>query len=147
MLLWPILLSCALSLTVHPDVSAIPSTAQAVVQEFDLHVRDWRKGAEIRLHHPLFALTHASAGAQPNVILFQGESFGQPGEISLQFYTLDGDLVHVPKNQLTFARVDRQHRKFVVSAVIPRLLRERTGVVQVTFSGAKRAAFLLKVEL
>jgi hypothetical protein len=143
-LIW---LWCALSLPVDPDAAWKASTAQAAVQEFDLYLRDWRKGAEIRLSHPLFALTHVSSGATSDVILFRGKSFGEPGEISLQFYTMEGDLVQVPNGQAGVSRVDGQRREFVASAVIPLLLRGRTGVVQVTFAGAKRAAFLLKVEL
>ncbi|WP_276517806.1 hypothetical protein [Brevibacillus reuszeri] len=37
-------------------------------------------------------------------------------------------------------------RKILIAAAISRLLQGRTGVVQVTFQGEKRAAYLLKVQ-
>jgi hypothetical protein len=147
MLILPLLLYSVLSNFVAADTSVYPRVAQAAVQEFDLYLSDWRKGMAIRLHHPVFALTYVSGGAVPDVISFKGESFGEPGEISLQFFTMEGDVMQMPNGQASVARVDGQRREFVVSAVIPRVLRGRTGVVQVTFAGAKRAAFLLKVEL
>ncbi|MCZ6992473.1 hypothetical protein OH407_24390, partial [Salmonella enterica] len=65
----------------------------------------------------------------------------------ITFYTLDGDLVHVPSNHIRTAQVDRQRTEFSVGAIIPSYLRGRTGAIQITFHGTKKASFLLKVKL
>lgn len=125
------------------------AVVQAAIAEFDLQLQkpDWQKGQTIELTHPLFALRHVGADqSSAGAILFQGESFGEVGEISLQFLTLEGDLVYAPPGSLVASRVDKERKTFTVGGVIPQALRGRTGVVQVTFSGMKRAAFLLKVE-
>ncbi|EJL46489.1 MULTISPECIES: hypothetical protein [Brevibacillus] len=120
----------------------------AAVQEFDAFLQDWRGGLALAsLRHPLFDLTRVSGGVSGavNTIVFSGEAHGAAGEISLVFYSLDGDRIYSPPGTVTVARVDDRHRQFHVAAAIPRVLQGRTGVVQVTFSGEKRASYLLKV--
>ncbi|NGQ96584.1 hypothetical protein G3578_15585 [Brevibacillus sp. SYP-B805] len=127
---------------------ARPSAVEpiAATTEYDLVLTDWQQGKPLALKHPLFQLDYVRAGEKvADTIVFQGTSFGQAGEITLDFYTTAGDPVFVPKEARARVRVDREHPAFTLAASIPPLLRGRSGVVQVTFSGARRAAFLLHV--
>jgi hypothetical protein len=127
---------------------ARPSAVEpvAATTEYDLVLTDWQQGKPIALKHPLFQLNYVRAGEKvPDTIVFQGTSFGQAGEISVDFYTTEGDAIFVPKEARSRVRVDREHPAFTLAARIPPLLRNRSGVVQVTFTGARRAAFLLHV--
>ncbi|WP_134684928.1 hypothetical protein [Brevibacillus migulae] len=119
-------------------------SAQMSIQEFDLTLYDWRKGKEIQLSHPFFVLK--SVRAEPDdTIVFQGESGGMAGTIFVQFYTLSGRLIPVAPEKQRSVHVDKKKRPFEVASVIPVELRGKQGVVQVTFQGEKRAAFLLSV--
>ncbi|WP_312113574.1 hypothetical protein [Brevibacillus reuszeri] len=123
------------------------TTQLLTVQEFDAFVQDWKQGQELALRHPLFDLTRVSAGSGGvEAISFAGVAHGQRGDISLVFYTMDGDQVYTPPGTVANAHVDERQKEFHIAAVIPRLLQGRTGVVQVTFQGEKRAAYLLKVQ-
>jgi hypothetical protein len=116
-------------------------------REYDLVLTEWRGGVPIQLKHSLFQLDYVSASEKPdNVILFKGKTFGEPGQITIDFYTTEGDLVGVPQGSSSVARVDKEQREFTVAARIPALLRGQKGVVQVSFQGAKRAAFLLLIK-
>jgi hypothetical protein len=144
-LLMPLLVSLCLPQTAVLSPAAVSTAAvQLATPEFDMELIDWQKGMPLALKHSLFQLDYVSAG-QFGQILFKGQSYGDEGEITLDFYTLDGDLVHVPRNHLLIPQVDKERTSFTVGAIVPDFLRGRTGVVQVTYSGAKRAAFLLKV--
>ncbi|MGG4444904.1 hypothetical protein HP398_11570 [Brevibacillus sp. HB1.4B] len=132
----------------HVPTTTTSSAAWMVaVQEFDAFLQDWKKGQTLaNLRHPLFDLTEVSAvSGMMEIIRFSGEAHGQPGEITLSFYTLEGDQVFSPPGSVSVARVDEKRREFQVTGAIPRVLRGRTGVVQVTFTGEKRASYLLKV--
>ncbi|MBY0083908.1 hypothetical protein [Brevibacillus brevis] len=132
----------------HVPTTTTSSTAWMVaVQEFDAFLQDWKKGQTLaNLRHPLFDLTGVSAvSGMMEIIRFSGEAHGQAGEITLSFYTLEGDKVFSPPGSVSVARVDEKRREFHVTGAIPRVLRGRTGVVQVTFTGEKRASYLLKV--
>jgi len=136
---WLLLTSISQQVPLH----AIHST-QMNIQEFDLELHEWRKGKEIQLSHPFFALK--SVRAEPgDTIVFQGESGGQAGTIFLQFYTMSGRLIPVAPKQHRSVQVDKKKRPFEVASVIPVELRGKRGVVQVTFQGEKRAAFLISV--
>ncbi|MEK3741785.1 hypothetical protein NST23_03710 [Brevibacillus sp. FSL K6-0770] len=123
-------------------------SAATAVQEFDAFLQDWRGGQELAsLRHPLFDLTRVSGGAgDVQTIVFSGEAHGDSGEVTLMFYSLEGDRIYLPPGTVSTARVDAKQRKFHIAAKIPRVLQGRTGVVQVTFAGEKRAAYLLKVQ-
>jgi hypothetical protein len=125
-----------------PAVSA--AAVRLATPEFDMELTDWQKGMPLALKHNLFQLDYVSAGL-PGQILFKGQSYGDEGKVTLDFYTLEGDLIYVPRDHLLIPQVDQQHTSFTVGAIVPASLRGQTGVVQVTYSGAKRAAFLLKV--
>ncbi|TQR30211.1 hypothetical protein [Brevibacillus brevis] len=132
----------------HVPATMVSSVAWMVaVQEFDAFLQDWKKGQTLgNLRHPLFDLTGVSAvSGMMEIIRFSGEAHGQKGEITLSFYTLEGDKVFSPPGSVSVARVDEKRREFQVTGAIPRVLRGRTGVVQVTFMGEKRASYLLKV--
>lgn len=117
------------------------------VQEFDAFLQDWRRGQALDLRHPLFDLTRVAAGTGGmETISFSGEAHGQPGVITFVFYTLEGDQVFSPPGTVSVARVDEKRREFHVGGAIPRYLRGRTGAVQVTFQGEKRASYLIKVQ-
>lgn len=145
---FPLLLAFSAVLPSGIDYNlTIPASQIQAVQEYDAFLQDWRKGQELGLRHPLFDLTRAAAGVGAmDTISFSGEVHGQTGEISLVFYTVDGDQVYSPPGTVSVARVDEKRREFQVGGVIPRYLRGRTGVVQVTFQGEKRASYLLKVQ-
>ena len=144
----PLLLAFSAVLPSQIDYDlTIPASQSLAVQEYDAFLQDWRKGQELTLRHPLFDLTRAAAGVGTmDTISFSGEAHGLPGEISLVFYTMDGDQVYSPPGTVSVARVDEKRREFHVGGVIPRFLRGRTGVVQVTFQGEKRASYLFKVQ-
>ncbi|KMZ42890.1 MULTISPECIES: hypothetical protein [Bacillales] len=129
----------------HVPTAMVSSAAWMVaVQEFDAFLQDWKKGQTLaNLRHPLFDLTEVSGMME--IIRFSGEAHGQAGEITLSFYTLEGDKIFSPPGSVSVARVDEKRREFQVTGAIPRVLRGRTGVVQVTFMGEKRASYLLKV--
>ncbi|QDS36214.1 hypothetical protein [Brevibacillus brevis] len=132
----------------HVPTTTTSSAAWTVaVQEFDAFLQDWKKGQTLaNLRHPLFDLTGVSAvSGMMEIIRFSGEAHGQAGEITLSFYTLEGDKVFSPPGSVSVARVDEKRREFHVTGAIPRVLRGQTGVVQVTFTGEKRASYLLKV--
>ncbi|RNB61465.1 hypothetical protein EDM57_01265 [Brevibacillus gelatini] len=150
---WMMLLLMTSASPASPPGAACPDAtamfAPAAVQEFDAFLQDWRGGLALAsLRHPLFDLTRVSGGVAGavNTIVFSGEAHGAAGEISLVFYSLDGERIYSPPGTVHVARVDDRHRQFRVAAAIPRVLQGRTGVVQVTFSGEKRASYLLKVQ-
>lgn len=129
------------NLTADHTLSIHPATT-----EYDDVLENWQKGKELSLTHYLFRLNRVDAGSGvAHQIVFTGEGSGEAGEITLTFYTLDGDIVHVPPNHIHNAHVDATRRKFSVAAIVPAYLRKRTGAVQITFNGSKRAAFLVKV--
>lgn len=134
--------------TIPPSVpSTFSTTWMVATQEFDAYLQDWRKGQVLEnLRHPLFDLTEVSAvSGMVEIIRFSGEAHGKAGKVTLAFYTLEGDKVYSPPGSISVARVDQRRRAFQVTGVIPRALRGRMGVVQVTFAGEKRASYLLKV--
>lgn len=138
----------ALSLAPGTPINDLAVAASRVfaIQEFDAEIQDWRKGQVLQLRHPLFDLTRVFAGpGAGGPILFSGTGHGAPGEVSLVFYTLEGEQVYSPPGTVSVARVDEKRREFHVAGAIPSLLRGRAGVVQVTFTGDRRASYLLKV--
>ncbi|WP_409177058.1 hypothetical protein [Brevibacillus fortis] len=149
--IWLPLVMTSFALVFGAMPSHVPTTSSAAwmvaVQEFDAFLQDWKNGQTLaNLRHPLFDLTGVSAvSGMMEIIRFSGEAHGQPGEITLSFYTLEGDKVFSPPGSVSVARVDEKRREFHVTGAIPRVLRGRTGVVQVTFTGEKRASYLLKV--
>ncbi|MED4585293.1 hypothetical protein [Brevibacillus choshinensis] len=151
----PLLLALSLTISLDSTISVSPShqmlriSRELATQEFDAYVRHWQKGQKLQLNHPLFSLTKVSAGPTSfQTITFTGHTNGLPGEVSLTFYTMDGDQVFTPPGTVKIARVDAEQREFHVDAVVPRLLIGRTGAIQVTFSGegGKRAAYYVKAE-
>lgn len=149
----PLLLSLYLMSSMEPtfklpDVS--PNFAREIAtQEFDAYLQHWKKGQKLQLNHPLFSLTDVSSGPTSfQTIMFTGKTSGLPGEITLAFYTMDGDQVFTPPGTVKAARVDAKQREFHVAAVVPRLLVGQTGAIQVTFTGegGKRAAYYVKAE-
>lgn len=149
----PLLLSlCLLSpmeaTTELRDVSP-PVVYELATQEFDAYLQHWKKGQKLQLNHPLFSLTEVSSGPTSfQTIMFTGRGGGVPGEITLTFYTMEGDQVFTPRGTVKTARVDAQQREFHLAAVVPRLLAGRTGAIQVTFAGegGKRAAYYMKAD-
>jgi len=150
--MFPFWLSAFLTLSVLQPGAFLYEQGKAVtqsltVQEFDVFLQDWKQGQELALRHPLFDLTRMSAGSGGvEAISFAGVAHGLRGDISLVFYTMDGDQVYTPPGTVANAHVDEKQKEFHIAAAIPRLLQGRIGVVQVTFQGEKRAAYLLKVE-
>lgn len=151
----PLLLALCLTISLDSTVTVSPghqmtsTSRELATQEFDAYLRHWQKGQKLQLNHPLFSLTKVSAGPTSfQTITFSGHANDLPGEVSLSFYTMDGDQVFTPPGTVKVARIGAERREFHVAAVVPRLLIGRTGAIQVTFSGegGKRAAFYVKAE-
>ncbi|QRG68283.1 hypothetical protein [Brevibacillus choshinensis] len=122
---------------------------EQATQEFDAYLQHWKKGQKLQLKHPLFSLSEVASGPTSlQTIVFTGRTGGMPGEITLAFYTMEGDQVFAPRGTVQTVRVDAKQREFRIAAVVPRLLVGRAGMIQVTFAGegGKRAAYYVKAE-
>ncbi|WP_232322404.1 hypothetical protein [Brevibacillus parabrevis] len=102
-------------------------SAATAVQEFDAFLQDWRGGQELAsLRHPLFDLTRVSGGAgDVQTIVFSGEAHGESGEITLMFYSLDGDRIYLPPGTVSEAAQIPYRRENTAGA--PRSYGSRTG--------------------
>ncbi|MFY0543920.1 hypothetical protein [Brevibacillus sp. H7] len=129
-------------------VGGFSTVSSAAIEEYDAVLRDWKRGQELDLQHPLFSLNYVSAGRETSeAILFKGRAKGEAGRVTLKFYSLAGDLLHAPPGSLVQPSVKPERPDFIAGGIVPPQQRGKSGLVQVTFQGqsGKRAAFYLKV--